>query len=185
MLFCASIPTLFTIYLIAFYTCFILNVQARNRPRPGALWRPISQFAFVRAHARYSIGHTFSMLTGHCVVLRLHAFSRSRDRSLKPRSTTMLVSTRAFNSELAKNTRGWRVVRIPKEDAWHTDIICGLYTSICEHDYDALEPFSPPSGSRDAPVRALIRRAQSAMDFQAFHSTFASRKCFCVRNFNN
>ena len=28
-----------------------------------------------------------------------------------------------------------------------------LYTSICEHDYDALEPFSPPSGSKDAPVR--------------------------------
>ena len=72
--------------------------------------------------ARYSIGHAFSMLTGHCVVLRLHAFSRSRDRSLKPRSTTMLVSTRAFNSEWAKNTRGWRVVSIPKEDARRADI---------------------------------------------------------------
>ena len=76
-----------------------------------------------RVHMRYSIGHTFSMLTGHCVVLRLHAFSRSRDRSLKPRSTTMLVSTRAFKSEWAKNTRGWRVVSIPREDARRTDIV--------------------------------------------------------------
>ena len=77
------------------------STQSATPGRPGALWRPISQFAFVRAHARarYSIGHTFSMLTGHCIVLRLHAFSRSHNRSLKPRSTTMPVSTRAFNSE--------------------------------------------------------------------------------------
>ena len=130
--------------------------------------------------ARYSIGHTFSILTGHCVVLWLHAFSRSRDRSLKPRSTTMLVSTRAFNSEWAKNTRGWRVVSIPKEDARRTDIascipvFASMTTMRWSHSALRLV---------DAPVRALIRRARWI--FRTFHSTFTSRKCFCVRNFNN
>ena len=99
-------------------------ILARNRPRPGALWRGAQYHNSPLCVHMRAIAHTFSMLTGsgHCVVLRLHAFFRSRDRSLKPRSTTMLVSTRAFNSEWAKNTWGWRVVSIPKEDARRTDI---------------------------------------------------------------
>ena len=126
------------------------------------------------------------MLTGHCVVLRLHAFSRSRDRSLKPRSqTTMLVSTRVLiqNGRRTHVVRGWRVVSIPKEDARRTDIAACIIISICEHDYDAFEPFSPPSGSRDAPVRALIGRAQSAMGFQDVSLNVCYSQlalCFCI-----
>ena len=79
----------------------------------------------------------------------------------------MLVSTRILiqNGRRTHVVRDWRVVSIPEEDASRTDIL-RLYTGICEHSYDALEPFSPPSESRNAPVRALIGRAQNAMDFQ-------------------
>ena len=136
--------------------------------------------------ARYSIGHTFSMLTGsgHCVVLRLHAFSRSRDRSLKPRSTTMLVSTRAFNSEWAKNTWGWRVVSIPKEDARCTDI------AACKPVFASMTTMRWSHSALRLDQGMLLyvlwfaeRRARWI--FRTFHSTFASRKCFCLRNFNN
>ena len=144
---------------------FILNVQARDRPRPGALWHPISEFAFARA--RYSIGHAFSMLTRHCVVLRPHAFSRSRDRLLKPRSTTMLVSTRVLiqNGRRTHVVRGWRVVSIPKEDARRTDIAACIpvFTSMTtirwSHSVLRLDQGM-------FPVPAVIGRAQSAMDFQ-------------------
>ena len=69
----------------------------------------------------------------------------------------MLVSTRLLIQTGSKTqvARDWRVVNIPEEDVRRTDIF-RLYVGIVDHTFDSLELYSPPLGSRDAPVRALI-----------------------------
>ena len=59
--------------------------------------------------------------------------------------------------------RDWRVVNIPEEDVKQTDIF-RLYVGIVDHTFDSLEPYNPPIGSRDAPVRTL--KTLNAKDFQ-------------------
>ena len=76
-------------------------------------------------------------------------------------STRLLIQT-GSKTQVA---RDWRVVNIPEEDVRRTDIF-RLYVRIVEHTFDSLEPYSPPVGSKDAPVRALIGKTQNAKDFQ-------------------
>ena len=99
----------------------------------------------------------------------LHALSP--DRSLNPRSTSMLVSTRVLiqngrrthvlrdwrvviqNGRRTHVLRDWRVVSISEEDARCTDILRCISVFASTATMSCL-----PSGSRDAPDRPSVER---------------------------